>query len=1215
MGIILAGLVPSAGNYMTDNSKIEGLEMETKGESKSPFVHLHVHSMYSLSDAMGDADEVVKKAKEKGFDAIALTDHGALYGTIEFYEAAQKEGLKPIIGVEANIAPNLLTDKRPRIDDWTYHLTLLAETHEGYQNLLKLVSISYLDGFYYKPRMDKEVLRQYHQGLIALSGCMKGQIPKACQEHDLEKAEAVLREYQEIFGVDNFFLELVHHPESPTQIDINQNLIKLAKKTGAPLVATKDVHYMEEEDAEAQDALQCIHAGKLLSDTNRFTIKTMDHSMVTADVMVKSFADVPEAIENTRKIADRCDVKIELGKNLLPKFEVPEGETEMSYLRKLAEAGVLERYGEDPSPEAKERLEFELQTIERMGFPGYFLIVHDYVNWAKTNGVIVGPGRGSAAGSIVAYALRITNLDPLKYGLLFERFLNPDRISMPDVDMDFDDVRRKDVIEYVTKKYGAERVAGIITFGTMAARAAVRDVGRVLGWTFQEVDRVAKVIPPPVQGKNIPIHVSRQENPELKALDQNDPHVTQLLDLASRLEGTSRHASQHACGIVIAPAALVGYAPLQKAQGGDVDQVIQYSLHPCEAVGLLKMDFLGLSNLTIIRECLEIVGAVHGDTVDLDAIPLDDEQTFELLGRAETTGVFQLESDGMKRYIRELRPSCIDDIIAMVALYRPGPMQFIESFINRKLGKEKTTYLHPSMENSLKNTYGILVYQEQFMQISKEWCGFTGGQADTLRKAVGKKKIDLMRKVKADFVAGAIKIGGATQEIAETFWAQLEEFANYCFNKSHAACYAMIAYQTAYLKSRYPECFMAALLNSDCMNLDRITIEVEECRRMGIDVLPPDVNESYAGFSVIKSTVQPSEERRAGKRGTIRFGLLAIKGLGNDVVEFIIQERKKNGPYKDLADFATRVQGKYINKKSMESLVKSGALDCYGDRGHLFYNIETILDYHRQAEREAQSGQFNLFASEPQSSANSLKLRSAPAVTPQERLKWEKELLGLYVSEHPFKYMASKLSSIISPISKLPELKQEKKARIGGVVTAVKKIYTKKNEPMLFCRLEDGVSDCEVVVFPRVYQDTVDCWVEDKVLVASGRPAEDGGKWKLLAETAYEVTSQNIDEIAQAATGTIAQGSDTEGAGSKNSSGSVISDERPVVLYVGASLPESTVRKLREVFDTNLGTQPVEFMIDDVEGKRRVKASAKIHLTPEVITQIESLLGPRTVTF
>ena len=1245
--------------------------------------------MYSLSDAMGDVDDVVKKAKALGYDAVALTDHGSLYGAVDFYEAAKKEGIKAIIGVEANIAPNALTDKRPRIDDWTYHLTILVETHEGYQNLLKLISISYLDGFYYKPRMDKGVLRQYGKGLIALSGCMKGEIPKACQEHDLEKAEKALRVYQDIFGPENFYLELVHHPESPTQLDINANLIKLAQKTGTPLVATKDVHYLDEDDAEAQDALQCIHAGKLLSDTNRFTIRTMDHSMRAPDEMVQAFSDVPEAIANTRVIADRCNLVLELGKNLLPKFEVPEGETEMSYLRKLSEAGLMKRYGAEPSSEAVERLNFELSVIERMGFPGYFLIVQDYVNWAKDHGVIVGPGRGSGAGSIVAYALRITNLDPLHYGLLFERFLNPDRISMPDFDLDFDDVRRKDVIQYVTEKYGAPRVAGIITFGTMAARAAVRDVGRVLGWTFQEVDRVAKVIPPPVQGKNIPIHVSRVENPELKALDEADPRVKQLLDLASKLEGTARHASQHACGIVIAPTPLVEYSPLQKAQGGDVDQVIQYSLHPCEAVGLLKMDFLGLSNLTIIRDCLEIIEAVHGDTVDIDTLPLDDELTYELLGRAETTGVFQLESDGMKRYIRDLRPSSIDDIIAMVALYRPGPMQFIESFIARKHGKEKVTYAHPLTENALKSTYGIPVYQEQVMQVSKDMAGFTGGQADTLRKAMGKKIAKLMAEMREKFINGSIK-NGVEQSVAESVFTQFEEFAAYGFNKSHAACYAMIAYQTAYLKAHYPECFMAALLNSDSLNMDRVTIEVEECRRMGISVLPPDVNESFAGFSVIKDSVQrresnleyrisppeadaPPEQNiegdlsgqetekpnRKGKksktnppdhgsritdnvqRGTIRFGLLAIKGLGNDVVDEIVHERKKSGPYKDLGDFVSRVKGKYINRKSLESLIRSGALDRYGDRGQLFYNIECLLDYHKQVEREAESGQVNLFASSPKSSASSLVLKPAPTVSTQQQLAWEKELLGLYVSEHPFKSFAAKLGNFVQPISALPGLLKEKKVRIGGFISTVKKILTKNNEPMLFCKLEDGLNDCEVVVFPRVYKDTTACWVDGSAVIASGRPSEDGGKYKLLAETAYTITYDGIEEVMRGtgAEPVVVDSRQSAVVGEGRGSGTSInpedlppptddhfSDARPVgaltpegtsvvSLYVGPTLSESAIRALRVIFDENPGPMPVEFVIEDVGGRRRIKTSARILLTPETVGRIESLLGPRTVTF
>ncbi len=1193
------------------SSTTQGAECETNNDGKSPFVHLHVHSMYSLSDALSTPKQIVAKAKSMGYDAIALTDHRGLYGIVDFYEFCQKEGLKAIIGVEADLAPNSLHDKRARIDDWTYHITLLAENFTGYQNLLQLVSISYLEGFYYKARMDKEYLRKYHEGIIALSGCMKGEIPKACNEGDLEKAEKVLREYQDIFGIDNFFLELVYHPDSPTQIHINNNIIKLAQKTGAPLVATRDSHYLNPEDAEAQDALQCIHAGKLLADTNRFSIRNMDHSLTKADEMVMAFSEVPEAIANTRKIADRCNVTIELGKNLLPTFPVPEGETEMSYLRKITFEGIKERYGDSVTQEVLERMEYELSVIEKMDFPGYFLIVNDYVVWAKKNGVIVGPGRGSAAGSIIAYALKITNLDPLKYGLLFERFLNPDRISMPDVDMDFDDIKRKDVIQYVTEKYGADRVAGIITFGTMAARAAVRDVGRVLGWTFQEVDKVAKAIPPPVQGKNIPIAKSRVENPELKSLDESDPKITQLLDLASKLEGTARHASQHACGIVIAPKSLSKYAPLQKAQGGDVEQVIQYSLHPAEAVGLLKMDFLGLSNLTIIREALEIIEAVHGDKIVIDNIPLDDELTYELLSKAETTGVFQLESDGMKRYIRELRPSKIDDIIAMVALYRPGPMQFIDSFIARKHGKEKIQYIHPLTENALAQTYGIPVYQEQVMQVSKDMAGFTGGEADTLRKAMGKKIAELMVKMRAKFIEGSVR-NGVPQEKAEQVFAQFEEFAAYGFNKSHAACYAYIAYQTAYLKAHYPEAFMAALLNSDCMNLDRITIEVEECRRMGITVLPPDINESFAGFSVVKDSIQHPTERKNGARSIIRFGLLAIKGLGNDVVDEIIKERKTNGKFVDLADFLIRIRGKYINKKSLESLIRSGALDSFGNRGDLFYNIERLLDYHKQNEREQASGQFNLFAQTMETQKTILTLAPAPKLRQRDMLAWEKELLGLYVSEHPFREVAKKLGDSVLRLSELKMYKQEKRVRIAGIIASVKRIYTKKkNEPMLFCRLEDGEMDVEVIVFPRVLQETFNCWEAENIVMIAGRPSEDAGKMKILAETAFVITDQNIDEL-------IAESADLIRTNVQNIEDfkEVEKEKATVVsLKVGSILPETTIMVLKKIFDANPGGMKVDFIIDGADGQRRVRSSALINITPEVTKQIEDILGPRTVSF
>lgn len=1157
---------------------------------KSPFVHLHAHSMYSLLDAVGDVGDIVSRAKELGYDALALTDHAALYGAIEFYEVATKAGIKPILGVEAYLAPNKLTDKRPRIDDFVSHLTILAETNEGYQNLLHLISISYLEGFYYKPRMDKDVLRQFHAGLIALSGCLKGEIPKACQSHDMERAEQLIHEYVAIFGEGNFFLELVHHPESATQNDVNSRIIELSHKTGVPLVATKDVHYIHEDDAEAQDALQCIHDGKVLADNNRYSINTIDHSLVGPEVMVEAFRDTPEAIENTRRIADRCQVKLELGVNKLPVFEVPDGKTADAYLRELCERGMAERYGDHPPMEAVERLDFELATILRMGFAAYFLIVQDYVNWAKDHGVIVGPGRGSAAGSIVAYALKITNLDPLKYGLLFERFLNPDRISMPDVDMDFDDVKRKDVIEYVSNKYGHDRVAGIITFGTMAARAAVRDVGRVLGMTFQEVDVVAKVIPPPVQGKHIPLEESVKDVPELKALYESDARVHQLIDLAIKLEGTTRHASQHACGIVIAPKPLVDFAPLQKAQGGDVDQVIQYSLHSAEVSGLLKMDFLGLSNLTVIRECIDIVQAVHGITVDIDNIPLDDPAAYDLLGRAETTGVFQLESDGMKRYIKELKPSVIEDIIAMVALYRPGPMQFIDSFIARKHGREPIVYAHPLLENALGNTYGIPVYQEQVMQVSKDMAGFTGGEADTLRKAMGKKIAKLMAEMKEKFVNGSMK-NGVQKAVAEQIFQQFEEFAAYGFNKSHAACYALVAYQTAYLKAHWPECFMAALMNSDASNLDRITIEVEECRRVGLVVLPPDINESYAGFSVVKHAPQK----------TIRFGLKAIKGLGEDVVDQLIVERKAQGPFVDLADFIARGPGKTINRKSLECLVRCGAMDRFGDRNQMFFNIDSLLEFNKQHQREASSGQFNLFASAMTASRPQLQLKPAPPGNPRDLLAWEKELLGLYVSAHPYREFQDRLAPLTVPISSLREYKKEKKVRVGGMLVQSKKILTKNNEGMVFAKLEDLSGAVEAIVFPRVLNETVRLWDSDRVLLVSGRPQEKDGDMKVLVETAFEVTQDNIDEVVH--------GVERE----EQRPISQAAQGHAVQLHVRANLPETILTHLRRVFDEFHGPFPVIFLIDDIDGVRRIKSSAKIAFSDEVVRRIEDVIGKGTV--
>lgn len=1161
--------------------------------------------MYSLYDAIGSPDDIVAKAKELGYDAIALTDHAALYGAIEFYEAAHKAGIKPIIGIDAYVAPHKHTDKRAGIDNRTSRLVLLAENNAGYNNLLQLASISFLDGFYYKPRVDKELLRKYAAGLICLSGGLKGDIPQALQAHDMERAEKLVAEYKDIFGSEQFFLEAVWHPESPTQNEVNELMFELAQKTQTRIIAAKNVHYLHEDDREAQDVLVCIHDGKTVDDQQRASMVGIDLSLTPIDAMVRAFSQHPEAITNTRMIADRCEVKFDLGKNHLPEFDVPEGETVMSQLRKLCEAGLIERYPEpEKQPEAKERLDFELATIERMGFAAYFLIVADYINWAKDHGVIVGPGRGSAAGSIVAYCLRITNLDPLRYGLLFERFLNPDRISMPDIDTDFDDVKRKDVIQYVMDKYGHNRVAGIITFGTMAARAAVRDVGRALGMSYGDVDRIAKAVPPPVQGRHIPLEKSKEEAPELKAMYESDPRVRRLIDLAIKLEGTTRHASQHACGIVIAPKPLVDYAPLQKAQGGDVEQVVQYSLHSSEVMGLLKMDFLGLSNLSVIRDCLEITEAVYGDTVNMETLPLDDAKTFELLGKGETTGVFQLESDGMKKYIRELKPSAIEDIIAMVALYRPGPMQFIESFIDRKHGREKISFMHPLTENALRNTYGIPVYQEQVMQVAKDMALFTPGEADTLRKAMGKKIAKLMAEMRIKFIEGSVK-NGVDKEIAEAIFTQFEEFAAYGFNKSHAACYALIAYQTAYLKAHYPDAFMAALMNSDITNLDRITIEVEECRNIGLEVLPPDLNESFRGFSVVKGT------------NKIRFGLLAIKGIGEDVVETIFQERKARGPYKSLEDFVTRVTGKHINRRSLESLIKSGALDRFGDRNQLFFNIEAILEFQKRVTQEAQSGQFNLFAMSTANLAQpKLTLKPAPPAATRDILSWEKELLGLYISAHPFKDYADRLEGLVVAVKDLGIKLKEKSIRTAGFITQAKKILTKNGEPMVFTKLGDMSGEVEAVIFPRVYKEKPELWEADKAVVLSGRVQEKDGEPKFLVETGYELTPDNLEMVVQQFRGSSHVEQETHDVNPAVQDQPVgTSDKRvdAVTIHLRAHLPETILYKLRSVLDQHPGRFRVYFMVDNASGSQKILSSYRITFDELVAKELEAILGPDTV--
>lgn len=1065
----------------------------TEGKTKATdFVHLHNHSHYSLLDGLQKVPQMLDRTQELGMTAVALTDHGTLSGTIEFYKEAKKRDIKPIIGVEAYMAPRGHQDKNGKIDANPYHLILLAENFTGYQNIMRLVTIAQLEGFYYKPRIDRELLAKYKEGIIMLSGCAGGEVAEHIRSGNMTEAENVVRWYQDLLGPDNYYLELQDHEHVwPVQKQINDAKRELSKKTGVKMVVTADSHYCNPEDREAHEILLCVQTGRQLTDSNRMT---MDMSLYLSDPkdVAERWKDLPEVLTNTREIADRCDVTIELGGILIPTFDTPEGKSEREYLHELAWQGIAHRYNNKSreeaatlsiaevrkisKPEVIERADYELGVLEGMGYEGYFLITADFINWGKDQGIIFGPGRGSAAGSIIAYAMRITDLDPLKYDLLFERFLNPDRISMPDIDIDIQDTRRGEVIEYVTEKYGQERVAQIITFGTMAARNAVRDTGRVLGMTYSEVDTIAKLIPPPVQGRHIPLSVSIVEDPDLRKEYQSNERAKRLIDQAMKLEGTIRNNGVHAAGVVIAPEEIVNYTPLQRAQKGGIST--QYSMGPVEELGLLKMDFLGLSNLTIINNALRIIRKVYETDIDISKIPLDDEKTFKLLATGDTTGVFQLESAGMKRYIRDLKPDAFEDIVAMVALYRPGPMQWIDDFINRKHGRTEITYAHPAMENSLKSTYGVLVYQEQVMQIAKEMAGFTGGQADTLRKAIGKKQISVMAKMKTDFVEGSIKVSGADRQMVEDFWLNLEDFAAYCFNKSHAACYGLIAYQTAYLKAHFPDAYMAALMTSDHDNIERIAIEVSECRRMGIEVLAPDINESYLEFAVVKGKKQ------------IRFGLLAVKNVGEGPIAAILAAREAGGEFKSLEDFCKRVPASDVNKKVWESLIKCGAFDRYGTRETLLANVENLSAFAQDHQKRVASGQIDIFGELGMAETVTAKLTidDAPiAPDVRERLAWEKELLGLYLSSHPLDDYEAYITDAMNPISGIEQRHEGRQARVGGMITTARKIVTKSGKSMAFVALEDKTGSLELVVFPKAYEAAIDLWEPDRIIAVSGK--------------------------------------------------------------------------------------------------------------------------------
>jgi DNA polymerase-3 subunit alpha len=1169
------------------------------------FVHLHVHTHYSLLDGLTKIDELIKTAVDDGAPALAITDHGVMYGVIEFYQKCQKAGIKPIIGVEAYLAPGSRFDKITREHEkLNYHLLLLAKNTVGYKNLIKLTSLAHMEGFYYKPRIDWEILSKYSEGLVASTACLGGEIPTLIRVGKYERAKERIIEYQKLFGKDSFYLELMHLPEIEEVQIVNKKLIEFAKELKVPLIATNDVHYLRKEDAEAQDILLCLQNKKKKEDTDRMNMTDSDYSFRLKAEMIEAFKDVPEAIENTVKIADMCNVEIELGNIQLPYFEVPDGFSEDSYLRKLCEDGLLKRYGknyQEISDTIKERMDYELKVIGGMGWPSYFLIVADFVNWSKENGIIVGPGRGSAAGSLVCYLTGITNLDPLEYDLLFERFLNPDRISMPDIDLDFADVRRDEVIKYVENKYGQDHVAQIITFGTMAARASVRDVGRVLGAPYDFCDQLAKMIPMFTK-----IDQALETIDEFKNIYKNDEAAKKIIDYARRLEGVSRHSSTHACGVLITKKELTDNVPIQYASSADKSIVSQYSLHPVEDLGLLKMDFLGLKNLTIIESAIKIIKNTRGDIIDIDKIPLDDELTYKLFQDGETTGVFQFESSGMKRYLRELKSTEFEDIIAMVALYRPGPMEWIPDYIAGKHGVKRPVYLHPKLEPILSKTYGVAIYQEQVMQMARDLAGFTMAEADVLRKAVGKKIIKLLEKQKEKFIEGCVR-NAISSDLAQKIFSFIEPFAGYGFNRSHAACYAMIGYQTAYLKAHYPTEFMAALLASDQQNIDRIAIEIDECRRMGINVKRPDINQSFESFTVVTSGTEANRTvNKDEKSTTIRFGLNAVKNIGEHIANVLIEDRKLNGSYRDITDLLSRVTDKDLNKKSLESLIKCGALDNFGERGHYLGNIENMLAFNKELTKEKFNGQTSLFADTPSVNiSNQVKLDHYQPAERQVKLAWEKELLGLYITEHPFSDYKKSIENYITPIKKLVGLGSESIVSVGGIITKIQKIITRTNKSMLFVRIEDDTDGIETLVFPNLLKSTFDIWVEGKAVVCQGKLSDKDQEFKLLANTALKLSLRNINEVIAK----LNQANNFGDSGARTPEQRYSFNNDLKIVFTRMDVDEKNFLTLSEIFKKYPGHSKVYFVLKDNGNTKTIETDFKVNNTSFLHIKLRNMLG------
>ena len=1046
------------------------------------FTHLHVHSHYSLLDGMSKIDELLDLTKKMGLEAIALTDHGVLYGAIEFYTKAKEKGIKPIIGCEMYLAPRSRNDKVAKVDAKFYHLILLVKNQIGYHNLIKLVTIGELEGFYYKPRVDKETLRKYSEGLIALSGCLRGEIPQTLLTKNFAKAKELVKEYQDIFGKDNFYLELQDHPELEEQNKANEELLKLSEETQAPAVVTCDGHYPLAEDKRVHEVLLAVQTGSDVESEDRLTMIHADLHLKEPKEVINNFQNHPELFENIKKIVDACNVELELDKLIFPKFQTPSNESSFEYLERLSRDNFAQFYDEHDE-EARARLEHELEVVKKTNFADYFLVIYDIIRFAREKGILTNT-RGSAAGSLVAYVLGITHIDPIKYDLYFERFLNPERIEPPDIDLDVADDRRQEIIVYISEKYGQDQVAQVLTFGIMKSRLAVRDVNRALGHSYSLGDQIAKLIP-----QNLPIKEALKTISEFREIYETNNEAREVIDIAQRLEGVARHASTHAAGVIITPEPIVNFVPLQHSSRSEKEIVTQYEMHSLKSIGLVKIDILGLANLTVVRNTLRIIKKVYGEDLDLDNLGFEDNKVYELLSKGETVGVFQVESEGMRHYLKDLKPNSLEDIIAMLALYRPGPMELIPQFIRRKHGEEKITYFHPDLKPILEKTYGICVYQEQLMKIAHDLAGFSMAEADVLRKAVGKKIKSLLSSQKEKMIKGMMG-RGIKKENGEKIWEWMEPFARYGFNKGHSSSYARITYQTAWLKAHYPSAFMAALLTSDFGNLDRVAIEIKECERMGIKVIPPSVNKSFVEFGTDKET------------GNIIFGLSAIKNVGSGVAEMIQIERQQNGQFTNLINFFKRIPRQVLNRKTLESLIKSGALDCFGSRELMADNLDKILEWSYSVNNH-NNFQMGLFKEGSDDILSHLGQSFPPDKT--KRLIWEREYLGIYLTGHPLDDYKGILGKIALTVSQLGSFHLGKRIKVCGFVSRIQRVRTKIGKPMVFTQISDYEHSIDVVLYPTVLANYMTSLSEDKVILVEGRMDKRNGEYQIIGEKIEEI--------------------------------------------------------------------------------------------------------------